>query len=118
MGYMELKGTDQAIAQSLIKQVLDHEDTVTMVVLGADEAAIAERGKVAADNSPSTWWVVWVQNLALLTEQQQKDYTGKTKKSVVCFLSSSDQPVRFLGRIQAESVNELIDGFLAAEAAA
>ena len=113
MGYAELKGTDRDVAQSILKAILDHDDTVTMLVFGLDQSEIAGYAKEVADQEPNTWWTVWIQNLNLLTEEQQKKYCKK--QSVICTLSTSDEPVVWLGEKDAKYKNKLLKAFLQAQ---
>lgn len=115
MGYVELKGTNQEIAQSILKQVLDHEDTVTMIVMGLDQEEIARMAKEAANQEPNTWWVVWVQNPNLLTEEQINKYKDKDIKTVACTLSRTDKLVRRLGIENAQYKDQLLAAFLEAQ---
>lgn len=117
MGYEELKGTDQEAEQSKLKKVLDREDTVVMIVLGADQKEVAKKAKEVADEEFDTWWVVWVQNPGLLTDGQISKYTGNDSKTVVCALSATRQPVRRLPAENAQFKDQLLSAFLEAQAA-
>lgn len=118
MGYEELKGTDQVAAQIKLNKILEREDTVTMIVMGADQAEVAKLAKEVADEEPNTWWLVWVQNLKLLTEEQIKKYKGGDPETVVCVLSATGQPVKRLWAENAQFKDQLLAAFLEAQAAA
>lgn len=117
MGYEELKGTDQDAAQIKLKKILERENTVTMIVMGADQEDIAVKAKTVAEGDSNTWCVVWVQNLNLLTEEQIAKYKGHDSKTVVCVLSATGQPVRRLSVEKAQFDGQLEISFLKAQAA-
>jgi hypothetical protein len=118
MGYMELKGTDTAIAQDMLQHVLDRQDIITMIVLGSDQAAAAAKAKEVSNHEPNRWWVVWVQNVALLTGDQLLAYKGKDGGAVVCVLSKSDMPVCWLSADFAGFTDQLLSAFNKAQQAA
>ena len=115
MSYVELKGTNKDTAQALLKFVLDHEDTVTMIVLGLDNEEIAQNAKEVIGQNPNIWWVVWVQNSGLLTDNQLKSFQGDNTENVVCVLSKSDSPVAYYSAEEASYKNVLLTGFLIGE---
>jgi len=115
MGYIELTGTNRETAQNIFQQVLDREDIITMIVMGLDQDKIASKAKDVASQEPNTWWVVWVQNPGLLTEEQKNAYRSSDPKVVVCVLSTSDKPVVRLTADEAEFKDQLLDAFWTAE---
>ncbi len=120
MSYVELTGTNKQTAQALLDQVLKREDTVTMIVTGLDHEGIASNAKFVMSQHPSTWWVIWVQNPLLLTDEQltrfQQDPANPDKPMVVCVLSRSDHPAAFLSAEEAQSKSSLLAAFAVAEA--
>jgi hypothetical protein len=117
VGYAELEGTNRDIAQTILKQVLDHEDIVPMIVIGLDHNEIAAKAKEVADQEPNTWWVVWAQNPNLLTDEQIEKFTANDLKNVVCVISPKGN---FIKRLQAENAGykgQLLAAFLEAESA-
>lgn len=111
MGYEELKGTDRETAQNKLKKVLEREDTVTMIVMGANQGDVARKAREVAGEEPNSWWVVWVQNLDLLTEEQIKKYKGEDTKTVACVLSATGQPVKRLPTENAQFKDQLLAAF-------
>lgn len=115
MGYAELSGVDDSVAQPIFKAILDHEDTTTMLVIGLDHASVVQDAKEVASQSPDEWWVVWVQNPGLLTDEQRKLYIKPNK--CVCVLNSTDEPVIWLGEKDAQFKSRLLEAFVSANEA-
>ncbi len=116
MGYVELSGTDQTIAQGVLKDIMDREGVVTMLIMGRDHESVAADAKeVAEGTSPSSWFAVWVKNPRLLTEQQRKDYTLGREGVVLCVLSRDDRPTVWLTEEYAKYKDQLLYAFEDAE---
>ncbi len=112
MGYLILMGSDRDDAQSKLKEVLDRENVVTMLVFGSENEEIAEKAAEVAEKEPNRW-VFWVRNLDLLTDTQKAEYYKEGE--VVCTLSRKNVPVEWLEEMFARISIKLGNAFDKAE---
>ncbi|MFK7848548.1 MAG: hypothetical protein AB8G77_24895 [Rhodothermales bacterium] len=91
MGSRKISDTNADEARTALQAVLDRQDTVIMLVIGAGHEKVFERANKSASQNPNTRWAVWIQNPDFLTAAQRAGFTNQDEQTVVCVLAKSDK---------------------------
>ena len=108
---------DKGKARELLKQAIADKFTITMLVFGEGngEDQIISKIDVRAQAMASTRRVVWIRDLSILNEVENKFYRKNNNNVVACVLNLDDEPVVHLTRDKANSFVAVERAFLEAQ---